>query len=111
MKQIVNYYVNAKLRFFQFFVEKILKVSQGDMLPLKYTWIETIFFPFHKIKEKYSFIHIDMYSQTVKIYGVKYSLKIFESLGINGMPIGQTFKLISRENGDVTIQKIYECTD
>ncbi len=44
---------------------------------------------------------------TIVIYGHKYALALFEELG-GLMPIGQLFRLVKREDGVITLERIYE---
>jgi len=45
-------------------------------------------------------------SDTITIHGVRYTLELFHSWGVNGMPIGATFRLVSREGQAVCIDRV-----
>ena len=66
------------------------------------------FFKDEPIKEKINsgFFLFDDNIRVVEIAGVKYDYSLFEELGIHGMAEGQIFRLLKREDGQVTIQRL-----
>ena len=53
---------------------------------------------------------IDIIKGTINLYGVDYSLDLFESYA-ETMPLYQPFQLIKREDGVITIQTLGKTTD
>ena len=44
--------------------------------------------------------------RTILIYGVRYSMGIFQHLGLG--PIGSIIQIVSREDGTVALRRIYD---
>jgi len=53
-------------------------------------------------------ISMDDEAQVATIEGVRYSYDLFREWGAKGMQVGQHFKVMSRQDGCFTIQKIQE---
>ena len=46
--------------------------------------------------------------QIIEIEGVRYSYALFQLWGTNGLPVNTLFKIVKKENGLLTIEKIKE---
>ena len=52
-------------------------------------------------------IEFDDDRKIITIEGAKYSYAFFHELGIRGMPVGQIFRIVNRnEDGQITIERI-----
>ncbi len=50
-------------------------------------------------------VQIDEASQTITIYGIRYSIEVFRGLGLT-MPLFSRFQLEKREDGVITIRRV-----
>ncbi len=50
-------------------------------------------------------ILVDEKNSYLTINGIKYDYRIFEGLGLGGYPEGVYFKILTREDGSITIQR------
>ena len=82
--------------------------GEGEKLPWYLIVIKCLLFPVDAICYKYSPIKYDLFTDTLTIDGVRYSRTLFRAWALGGLPLGQLFRIISRENGVVTIEKIDE---
>lgn len=56
-------------------------------------------------------IQINEADDTVCIFGTLYTLELFRALGAHGLAIGAHLKIVSRSDGAVHLQRIYEETE
>jgi len=54
-------------------------------------------------------IEYDALTDTLTIEGVKYSGELFRQFA-QAMPIGTPFRIVKRENGEVTVERLYDAT-
>lgn len=53
-------------------------------------------------------IQINEAEDTIRMYGILYSLGLFRDLGLNGLPVGAVIKIVGREKGIVHLQRLYD---
>ena len=53
----------------------------------------------------------DLLNEVVTINGMRYSHRIFEEWADGGLPIGTLFRIISRDNGVVAVERISEAAE
>jgi len=54
-------------------------------------------------------VSYDSTSDVCAIYGLKYSGELFRQFA-KEMPIGAPFRIVKRENGEVTVERVYDAT-
>ena len=52
-------------------------------------------------------IIIDRDKEIVTIYGIRYAMDLFRAIGCDGLPIGACLKIVTREDGVVTLERVY----
>ena len=56
-------------------------------------------------------IAFDDAQKVLTINGVKYSYGLFSALGLGGVPEGHVLRIVKREEGMLTIQRLYPAKD
>lgn len=60
------------------------------------------------IKHSYD-VKLDLQNDAIELFGVSYALECFRHLGLGA--IGDTFKIVSRDDGVIVLQKLSVQTD
>ena len=89
-------------------IRKVLKVPDSEMLPEKYDWIPKILFPIEYRAIHNSPIRYDWATRIFYIFGMRYTQEIFEAWSNDGFMLGTKFRLLKREDGVITIEKVLE---
>lgn len=82
--------------------EKVFKIQVGDRLTKVMLVISCILFPKNMIMHllhKANPINYDVWSNTVEIFGMRYSMELFYEWSNDGWKEGTIFQLDKRENG------------
>jgi hypothetical protein len=61
-------------------VKRLLRVQQGEIIPEKYRWINSLFFPIRSCAYNYNEIKYDFASDSIELYGVRYSMEFFQGI-------------------------------
>lgn len=54
-------------------------------------------------------IQINEAEDTIRIFGILYTLGLFRALGAHGLAIGAHLKIVGRSDGAVHLQRICDC--
>ncbi len=87
------------------FLKRISKVPEGSKLPWYLIVIKIILFPLYSYCALQNGIKYDLCTDTYIIKGMKYSDDLFSAWAEGGMRIGETFRLVKREDGVITVEE------
>ena len=94
---------SIRIRFYHWIIKNIAKTPEGEMLPYWVTWLWKLIFPikaiYYRIEKSEGY---QLRTNTWKIRGHEFSSPFFDHLVCGN---DDKFKIISRENGIITIEK------
>jgi len=92
-------------RFYGWVIFKVVKVKPGELIPPRWLWLYNVLFPWSSRWIKSSPLDYDGWTDTLTIFGVRYSGGLFRALAF-GQP-GEVFRILKRENGDISVERIH----
>jgi len=77
-------------------------VPEGCIPP---RWIGGLLFPVLEAAANNNVVQVDYMRRVLTIYGMRYSFDFFEALSEQGLPVGESFTVVERSPGIVTIER------
>jgi len=96
---------NLRMRLLRWLVRRMFKVPEGKVLPWYLVILHHMLFPLDWIRySQNNRFHYDFDRDTFTVFGLKYAAAYFESFTLE--PVGTLLKIVKRENGLITVEKI-----